>query len=171
MTHPHPMIIPKKDFRKKLPLTTHIELFSQTIDELEILFEDHYKAISAHKNHSIPLQPDYAKYYQREINGELLFIALRSNGRLVGYFTGFIGTALHYRSCLQCQLDLIYISRIALGQKAGHLLVEAVKRECVRRGVRLLTMGFKEHRKRFMPKLLSECGLVPFETHYCMWFE
>lgn len=154
-------------------LTTHIESFSSNVNELKPLFEIHYKEISAHKQHAIALEPDYVRYQLKEIAGELLFIALRREGRLVGYFSGFIGSALHYKSTLQLGLDLFYVEPSSRGkihgQNGGALLRDAAIVEAQRRGVRLFTIGYKVFRAKHMKKLLEDGGFEPFEVHYALW--
>lgn len=153
--------------------TTHIESFVDNLPSLKFLFETHYREVSQHKRHSIALNPDYDKYRMKEAMGELLFIALRQNGRLVGYFNGFIGSALHYRDCLQLSLDLLYVLPGSRGQINGHhggtMLLHMAKAEATRRGVKLFTMGYKSARAKHMKKLLEDNGFEPFEVHYGLW--
>lgn len=156
-------------------LSTHIECFMANKLELTYLFEEHYEEISVHQKHGIPLDPDWLKYSAKEQSGELLFIALRNRGRLVGYFSGFLATALHYKGILQLGLDLIYVhpsSRGEInGQNGGAMLRDAAISEAKRRGVRLFTAGFKDFRSKHMRKLLLDGGFEPFETHYALWIE
>lgn len=153
--------------------TTHIEKFCDTICELKPLFELHSKEISQHIKHGIPLDPDYVTYFRVEQAGELIFVALRSKGQLVGYFTGFIKRALHY-NCLSLHQDLFYVSPQYRGKHSGIsggvLLLNRVKQEAERRGVRVWTMGVKEARGKHMRKLLTDAAFEPFETHYAYWF-
>ena len=102
--------------------------------------------------------------------GTLLYIALRDTGKLVGYYAGFVRPALHYKDCLTCTLDIIYVSPDSRGQKGGAILLNVLKQECIRRGVKASTLGCKEAHKKFMEKLILECDYKPFETHYIFWF-
>lgn len=152
-------------------LTTHIEHLMSQLDEILKLTPTHYHEISEHYKHDIPLNPDYNKYIIKENNGEILYITLRDSGKLVGYYIGFIHAALHYQDCLTLALDIIYVSPDSRGQKGGVLLMDAVKKEAKRRGVRIITMGCKESHKIYMERLLLESGFAPFETHYSLWFD
>lgn len=154
-------------------LTTHIEtlMTEAGLAEINQLTPTHYHEISEHYKHGIPLNPDYDKYMIKEGNGEILYIALRDAGKLVGYYIGFVHPALHYKDCLTLALDIIYVSPESRGQNGGALLLNAVKAEAVRRGVKVMTMGFKESHREHMERLLQSSGMQPFETHYCLWFD
>lgn len=156
-------------------LTTHIESFCASRQELEPLFAEHYKEISVHAKHGIPLNMDWKKYWHKEQRGELLFIALRRKGKMVGYFNGFISTALHYQGILQLGLDLIYVHPASRGkingQNGGILLRDALIAEARRRGVSLVTAGAKIFKLKHMEKLLKDGGFEPFEIHYALWLK
>lgn len=158
---------------KRDVLTTHIESFCKAELELLPLFEQHYNEISVHKKHGIKLDPDWDKYRMKEQAGELLFIALRRRGKLVGYFSGFIGTALHYKGVLQLGLDLIFVEPSSRGkidgQHGGSMLRDAAILEARRRGVSLFTAGYKSFRANHMRKLLEDGGFEPFEVYHAKW--
>lgn len=153
-------------------LTAHIEplMTEENLAEIFKLLPAHYHEISEHYKHGIAMAPDLDKYMIKEANGEILYIALRDAGELVGYYIGFIQPALHYKDCLTLALDVIYVSPDSRGQKGGILLLNAVKAEAVRRGVKVMTMGFKESHREHMERLLQAAGMQPFETHYSLWF-
>lgn len=154
-------------------LTTHIESFCKAELELLPLFEQHYKEISVHRKYSIQLDPDWQQYQKKEQCGELLFIALRRNGKLVGYFSGFIGTAAHYKGMMQLGLDLLYVEPSSRGQidgqNGGVLLRDTAIAEARRRGVKLFTAGFKYFKGKHVKKLLEDGGFEPFEVYYALW--
>lgn len=154
-------------------LTTHIEMLmtEDNLSEIYKLLPDHYHEISEHYKHGVPMAPDHDKYMIKEANGEILYITLRDSGKLVGYYIGFVHPALHYKDCLTLALDIIYVSQESRGQNGGILLLNAVKAEAVRRGVKVMTMGFKESHREHMERLLIAGGMQPFETHYCLWFD
>lgn len=152
-------------------LTTHVERFSDCFEEMKALNVIHYHEISEHYKHGVPLNPDYPKYFAKEANGELLYVTLRDCGQLIGYYIGFIGPALHYQDCLQAALDIIYVEPNSRGQKGGRMLGEMVKAEHCRRGVRLMTMGYKKAHEKYMRELLIDLGMHEFEVHYALWFD
>jgi len=152
-------------------LTTHIEHLMSNLDEINTLTPTHYYEVSEHYKHGIPLNPDYDKYIIAENNGEILYITLRDAGKLVGYYIGLLRQALHYKDCLTLALDIIYVSPESRGQKGGVLLLNAVIAEAKRRGVDVMTMGFKENHREHMERLLQAVGMERFETHYSLWLK
>jgi len=159
-----------KKHRPKLLLTTHVEKFSNCYLEMQALNKDHYDEISVHKKHDIRLEPDYQRYFKLEQDGSLLYVTLRNQGKIVGYYIGFILPDLHYKSCLSAFQDILFISLKARGQNAFPLLVDAVECEAKRRGCKRITFGVKEKHKLHMQKQLLDLYYEPFEVHYCKWF-
>lgn len=159
-----------KKNRSKLLLTTHVEKFSSCYLEMQNLNKDHYNEISVHKRYNIRLEPDYDRYFKLENEGSLLYVTLRNQGKIVGYYIGFILTDLHYKSCLSAFQDILFISLKARGQNAFPLLVNAVECEAKRRGCKRITFGVKENHKLHMQKQLIDLEYKPFEIHYCKWF-
>lgn len=159
-----------KKHRPKLLLTTHVELFRNCYLEMQSLNRDHYNEVSEHKRHDIRLEPDYDKYLKLENEGSLLFVTLRNQGKIVGYYIGFILPDLHYKSCLSSFQDILFISLKARGQNAFPLLVNAVECEAKRRGCKRATFGVKEKHKLHMQKQLLDLYYEPFEIHFCKWF-
>lgn len=157
--------------RPRLLLTTSIENFSDVMEEMKCLNLDHYNQLSDHKNHGFPLLPNYNAYLHMEANAEILYIALRCLGKLVGYYIGFIGYSPHYSTCLQIKQDIIFVGREALGQNGGDLLLKELEVQIKKRGIRASIIGFKDAHKRFMPKLLEDNGYKPFEVYYIKWFD
>ena len=151
-------------------LTTSIEKFADVYEEMKSLNVKHYHEISEHAKHGIDLEPDYSEYFRKENNGELLYIALRFRGELVGYLITFIGRNLHYKSCIQMMMDIIYVDPSNRGMSGGKLLIEAMKDECRRRNIQVSIMGCKEAHKKYMEGMLLDCGYKPFEIHYSLWF-
>lgn len=152
-------------------LSTAIEKFSDVYEEMQDVNMLHFLEVSEHYKHGIDLAPDYQKYFLKEACGELIAIILRDNGKLIGYYIGFIGTALHYKNCLQAQMDIIFVEPNSRGQKGGLLLGEYIKAEHKRRGVQLMTMGYKVVHEPYMKQLLIDMGMHPFEVHYGLWFD
>jgi|SRR6185312_2959936 len=150
-------------------ITTSIEKFCDIFEEMKSLNKVHYEEISEHAKHGISLNPDYPAYFAKENAGELLVIVLRDTGKLVGYYIGLIGHSLHYKDCLQCAMDIIYVDPNFRGQSGGKLLMDRLKSECGQRGIRVMTMGCKNAHKIYMEKLLIESGFNAYETHYSFW--
>lgn len=153
--------------------TVHIESFIKNLDELKPLFQSHYLEISQHRKHGIPLDPDYDEYKRLEDSGKLVFFALRSEGRLIGYATGFVVRALHYRTILEWHPDLFFVEVPFRGNRSGEngsvLLRNAIENEAKRRGVRLIKQGFKAAHAKHISKLFADSGFEPYEISYALW--
>lgn len=151
-------------------LTAQVEsLAGGGLEELKPLLPLHYEELSLHKFHGIPLNPQYDAYLERERRGEVVYVTLRENGDLAGYFVGFVAPGLHYRDCLTLTMDIFYVVPEHRGQRAGVVLFEAVKREAVRRGVNAWFVGNKEHAKVHATALFLAMGFELSEQYYCLW--
>lgn len=150
-------------------LTAQIESFTYGIPELKPLLPGHYEELSQHFKHKIPLDVDWNKYLHKDSMGEVLYVTLRDAGALVGYFVGFIGPGLHYKSCITLHLDVIYVVPEARGDKGGIVLMKTIAKEFNRRGALLWTMGVKEEHRFWMEDMLLACGFEPFERHFAFW--
>lgn len=153
--------------------TVHVESFTKNLLELKPMFQSHYMEISEHRKHGIPLDPDYEEYERLENSGRLIFLALRSEGKLVGYATGFIVRALHYRTILEWHPDLFFVEVPYRGNRSGEngsvLLRNAIENEAKRRGVRLIKQGFKATHAKHISKLFTEGGFEPYEIFHARW--
>lgn len=152
-------------------ITAHIEMLASGLEELKPLLPGHYKELSLHQFHGIPLNPEYDKYLQREKMGECLYVTLRQAGRLVGYYVGFIMPGLHYRECLTAHADIFYVVPEVRGDGGGDILFSAVENELRRRRVNLWQAGEKIHLSQFTSALFRRHGLEPVETIYHKWME
>lgn len=160
-----------KKYRPKLLITTHVEKFSDCYIEMQELNKEHYKEVSAHKKHGFDLKPDYTRYFIEENKGSLIYITLRCQGELVGYYIGFLQSDLHYLDCTLCFQDIFFISLKARGQNAFPLLLNAVECEAKRRGANRITFGAKYNKQSHIVKPLTDAGYTPFEIHLIKWLD
>ena len=144
-------------------ITASVESFTERRDELAALFPAHWKKLGMDRDR-VPLDPDYGVYAAREDQGELLFVALRDAGRMVGYWTAFVWPGLHYRSTLTANLDIWNVLPEHENGVATMILMRAVEREYRRRGVKRSFVGEKIHRP--CARLYRAFGYAPVETHY-----
>lgn len=147
-------------------LTAQVESFIEGLDELRPLLDIHYRKLALNQD-EVSLNPQYEVYFDKEIKGELLYITLRTAGRLVGYWIAFIAPGLHYRTCLTAHMDIWNILPECEGGMAPLILMRAVEREYIRRGVNRSFIGEKLHRPS--GRLVRAFGYEPVETHYSKW--
>lgn len=150
-------------------ITAQVEDFRQNVQELRSLIPAHYDALSLHKEKGFPLSPQWQIYFDREARGELLFVTLRRDGRMIGYWIAFIAPGLHYSTCLTAQMDIWFIHPEHIIGKAPVLLIKAVEHELKRRGVKLSFAGSKDHNP--CGPFLERVGYERVETYYAKWLE
>ena len=147
-------------------ITAHVESFQANLDYLKPLLPIHYKELALNQD-KVPLSPQFDRYIDAENRGELLFVALRNAGEIVGYFIGFVAPALHYSTCLTCQMDIFYVLPEHRGGGAGFQLFKYVEQQLKKRGVQRMFVGSKMHKDASW--LFEKLGYVPVETYYSTW--
>lgn len=147
-------------------LTCAVESLTARLEELKPLFPKHWEELALNKDH-VPLDPQYDIYLKRDAMGEVLFLALRDRGDLVGYFVGFVAPGLHYKTCLTCTMDIFYVVPDLRGQRGGLILFKTLEKECRRRGVQRIFAGSKLHKDASW--LFEMLGYIEVERYYSLW--
>ena len=113
-------------------ITAQIESFTAGIEELKPILPAHHAELAIDPI-EIPLDPKWDLYRQRDAAGQVLYVTLRKDGGLMGYFIGFLVDALHndLRLCVQ---DIYYVVKSERRNGAGSILFSAVEKELKRRG-------------------------------------
>lgn len=147
-------------------LTAQVEDLTARLEELKPLFPAHHKELGLFTD-KMPLDPDYRYYLQKDALGEIIFCTLREAGNLIGYWVNFVGPCPHYKSTLACKMDILYIHPEQRGKAGGFLLADCVKKENLRRGVKIWWAGSKNHKE--IAWFLERIGMTKAEEYYCMW--
>jgi len=147
-------------------ITIQNESFIERLDELKPLLPLHYEELALNKD-KVPLDPEYEIYFRKELAGELLFTVVRSEGKFVGYFIGFIAPHLHYRTCLTCTMDIFYVHPDYRNNGTGKELFSFVKAELKKRGVQRWFVGSKLHKDSSY--LFLKFGFEKVEEYYSVW--
>lgn len=147
-------------------ITAQVEPWHPTIEEIKPILPLHWEELALNKDR-VPLQPQWHVYDARNARGELLLVTLREDGRIIGYFIGFIAPGLHYETCLTCHLDIFYVHPEHRGKFGGIRLLRAVKNELKRRGVQRWFMGSKTHADA--SRLFEAMRFEKVETTYSLW--
>lgn len=147
-------------------LTAAPEAFPPFLEEVKPLLPAHYLELALDQD-KVPLSPQYDVYLERDARGEVLCVAMRSEGELVGYFVGFVVPGLHYSTCLTLTLDIFWLRPEHRGKMGGTILFKAVEAEAKRRGVQRMFVGSKAH----LPAdwLFEKLGYTKTETHFSVW--
>lgn len=97
------------------------EKLADCVTEALPLLEEHWREIAHYKD--IPLEPDLSMYAQADSMGMLrVYTARDQQGQLIGYSVFFIRSAPHYKSSLQANQDIIYISKNNRGMGGRFIL-------------------------------------------------
>jgi GNAT superfamily N-acetyltransferase len=142
------------------------EPFISQVEELKPLLPDHWIELGIYKS-QMPLDPEWGTYRAMEDMGQLLYVPLRNDGALIGYFIGTITPGLHYKTTLTCKMDICRVLPEFRGGNAGRVLFDAVKAELKRRGVKLWWVGSKDHHP--IEGFYRSLGFEQQETHFTLW--
>lgn len=143
------------------------ELTAETLEEAKPLLPAHYDELSEHKLAGIPLDPQYGLYLARAAAGQVLYVTLREEGRLIGYLVSFVAPGMHYQSCLTATGDIFFVYPTRRGLEGGKTLFSAWLKECRRRGIQLAQIGMKSRHAKYVRPILEELGF--FETEITFW--
>ena len=147
-------------------ITFMLESGREQLPELMKLFPVHFQELALNKEKA-PLDPQIDIYMERERRGELMFVAVRKTGELIGYFIGFVAPGLHYKTCLTLTMDIFYIAPEHRGSSAGYKLFKFVEQEAKNRGVKRMFVGSKVHSDASW--LFEKLGYEKVETYYSAW--
>lgn len=148
-------------------LTAQVEEYSkQLVQSLVRLNEAHWLDLGLVRD-KMPLAPDYEFYQNSARRGELCIVTLREPGAIVGYVVGFVGPGLHYQTTLTFRMDLIWVEKNSREQGGGLLLMQALERELLRRGVKACYMGGKVSKP--IGRFYSRLGYEPSDVFYFKW--
>lgn len=147
-------------------ITAQVEPFSDVIEEIKPMLPGHWRELALYQDR-MPLDPQWGAYIEREAQGSLVVVTLREAGAVIGYFWGFIAPGMHYQSTLTCTMDIMYVHPDHRGKHAGNLLLNTIRAELKRRGVKMWWMGSKNHKP--IEWLYEGFGLERAEAYFCAW--
>lgn len=147
-------------------ITCQVEPFPPFLEEVKPFLPQHWEELALNKDR-VPLDPQYEIYLERDRRGEVIAVTVREDGKLCGYFVGFIAPGLHYRTCLTCTMDIFWVHPEHRGAGAGFLLFKTVEREIKRRGVQRMFVGSKLHKDASW--LFEKLGYEEVERYFSVW--
>lgn len=143
------------------------ESFMACLPELQELFPLHWKELAMNQD-KVPLAPAYDKYQAMEEAGGLVLTTLRVDGKVKGYFIGFISPGLHYTTCLDCAMDIFWVHPdIRAEGMPGLRLFRATEQILKARGVQRWFAAAKI--KAPVTPLFKRMGFEPIETYHSKW--
>lgn len=147
-------------------ITAQQENLTETLEDLKPFFPAHHAELGLFKD-KMPLDPRYDIYLRRDAAGEAILVTLREDGKVAGYFVGFVGPGLHYKQTLTCTMDICYIEPRLRSAGNGMLLFDAVKTALRQRGVKLWWVGSKNHKP--IEAFFRAFGFTQEEAYFAMW--
>lgn len=147
-------------------ITCQVEPFPPFLEEVKPILPIHWEELALHKE-KVPLDPQYNVYLKRDAQGGVISVTAREDGKLIGYFVGFIAPGLHYQTCLTCTMDIFYVHPDHRGGGTGYHLFKSAEKELKRRGVQRLFVGSKLHKDASW--LFEKLGYEEVERYYSAW--
>jgi GNAT superfamily N-acetyltransferase len=147
-------------------ITCQVEPFPPFLEEVKPILPIHWEELALHKE-KVPLDPQYNVYLERDAQGGVILVTAREDGKLIGYFVGFIAPGLHYQTCLTCTMDIFYVHPDHRGGGTGYHLFKSAEKELKRRGVQRLFVGSKLHKDASW--LFEKLGYEEVERYYSAW--
>lgn len=156
-------------------ISIKVESFTKCFEEIQPLTVEHWRELALEQD-KVPLDPRWDIYLERDHVGDILFVTVREKGKLLGYFVGFVGPGLHYKSCKTLQMDVFWIhpdlrDSDSLSSIEAEVIAEdlfsAVQQEAKRRGVKRIFVGSKMHKDA--SALFERIGYTEVERYYSLW--
>lgn len=147
-------------------ISVQMENFSEHMEEFKTLLPLHWQELGLNKDR-VQLDPIYEAYLKKEADGELFVASARENGSIIGYYCGFIGRALHYRTMLMCTTDIYFVHPDRRKLDIGTMLFNFVEQQLKNRGVMYWVVGDKNHKPAAY--FLELLGHEKIENYYSKW--
>ena len=120
------------------------EKWANVIGEMRPLFKEHFAELGVNKHHLEPIA-DESRYEQLEQFGILFVLAVRAEGKLVGYFTGFTMPHLHYLGAGPWTMTDMYWVKPEYRNGTGLKMFRAFKQIARERGCKFAVTSCKVH--------------------------
>jgi GNAT superfamily N-acetyltransferase len=145
------------------------ERFHAIAHELPPLFMEHWRELALNQD-TIPLDPDWDRYYRLDVEGVLRILTARlPTGQLVGYIFLLAGPHLHYRSTNWGAVDMFWTDPTIRAGWTGVRFLKTLVKDAKVMGVANLTLATKTHfMDNRVTKLLQRLGFKPIETIHAM---
>jgi len=142
-------------------ITIQRERFEDAIEDLTPLLARHWREIAEDKD-EVPLSPGYDIYCDLDSGDKLLFVTVRNDEVLLGYFIGILGPGLHYQETFECHMDIAYVDPEIRRTKVGYKLFQFVEDELKKIGVKRWFVNSKL--KHDLSSFYEKLGFSAIET-------
>jgi len=147
-------------------LSHSLEPFAKIVRELPSLFERHWQELALNKD-TIPLEPNWDRYFELAATGALHVMTARSDGVLVGYIFNIVGPHLHYRSTPHAQIEMFWLDPAYRGGTFALRWLKANEAEMKKLGAKRIIVAVKNHYLAGrVGNIFRRLGYLPIETVY-----
>jgi len=145
-------------------VTYGLESLSAVRPELEALLPHHWREIARDKdNPKFQLKPDWDSYFALEAAGQFFMMCCRVDGKLAGYFIGFVRRQLHYADSLGLVADIYFVLPEYRTGRIGVELFKETEKAAKARGVDKIYLGCKSAPGLDRTKLFEWLGYKKIE--------
>ena len=92
-------------------VTYQVELYSDVLPELRVIYPEHYKEIEQEVSGGFELDPDWTQYFALEQAGMLHVITCRKDDKLIGYMFYIVSKHLHVKLCVTAYEDIYFLRK------------------------------------------------------------
>lgn len=147
----------------KSMLKVNRESFEENLDDLKAFFPLQWKE-TIYPDGKEQLNPDLEVYLDAEKNDLLIFISLKEEGKLIGYFLGVKYKYPHSQNEFYVMQDSIFIHPDHRGNGGGIKLIKKLEEECRMMGVTRILLCSRSHND--ITKLFERLNYNLSEVYY-----
>lgn len=144
-------------------MKAQLDKFADNILELEKFFPIQWEE-TIFSDAKEKLNPDLNTYIEFENNGFLIFVSLKEENKLIGYFVGFKTKYPHSKDEYYVTQDSIFVHPDYRRKNGGVLLIKKLEEECKKLGVIRIILGMRTSND--ISKLFERLKYKPAECLY-----
>lgn len=151
-------------------ITFQAERLHDCLEEMKPLFPIHWQALGVFRD-KMPLAPRYDEYLRRELDGQVMNMTVRKDGKIIAYYITFVAPGLHYGETLSSTMDITYVHPDYDKQGLIVRLMLKAEKELRSRGVQVWYTGSKisSTYHESMDRLVTKFGFKPVDLYYAKW--
>jgi GNAT superfamily N-acetyltransferase len=138
-----------------MTVTMQIEQFMDSKEEIMPLLELHYDELTLHK-HIAKLDVNWDYYQRLQNKGKLFYLAVRDEGRLIGYSLFSVGYSPHYKELKAATNDVLFLHKLYRRGGVGIKMIKRSETELKAIGVQKILWHAKQNNS--LSDLLSALG-------------
>lgn len=122
-----------------------------------VLLQEHRDELATDKARMV-LKPDADTYQALDQTGSLMTIAAYRDDELIGYSANLVSRNLHYSDLMQCQNDVLFITKAERKGSTGLRLIAETEKRAKERGAQIMLWHAKPDTN--LDKLLQKRAAV-----------